>query len=260
VSRDAAHRAARRQAERAGVVGMPCARCGYTIQAGQLWDLDHVDELWVDGGGGRTLPSHQACNRAHGARLGNQRRGAQRKGTPVKLIDALTRPVIRRWPAAGIEVEPDQSATWVVRAAVDDTLVVTVDCLPPIPGTRAVVERVTEWWSEWQLEAIGIDPRSPSSILLGRLGDAGMPIEQADAPGVALAHGKFLELLRDGRLRIRGHKALDTAAGRAQERKLAGSTALQREHGAAALNAAELAVLVLDTEGPASGQPSAWVI
>jgi hypothetical protein len=58
-----------------------------------------------------------------------------------------------------------------------------------------------------------------------------------------------VDLLTGGLLRIRGHDALDQAAQQAQERRLAGSQAVDRYSGTdpAPLVAAELAVWVLVT-------------
>jgi hypothetical protein len=76
-------------------------------------------------------------------------------------------------------------------------------------------------------------------------------VKAADAHGLAVAHGTFVDLLAGGRLRIRGHGALDEAARLAAERRLAGAQAVDRYQGGdmAPLNAAELAVWAL-VSGP----------
>lgn len=60
---DAEHRRLRREWERKGVVGRPCARCKKPILAHQAWDLGHTDDrkAW-------TGPEHAACNRSAGGR------------------------------------------------------------------------------------------------------------------------------------------------------------------------------------------------
>jgi hypothetical protein len=78
---------------------------------------------------------------------------------------------------------------------------------------------------------------------------------------MAVAHGRFQDLLDADRLRVRGHEALDEAARQAHERKLAGSFAVER-FGVADLSplvAVELAVWALGDD-PASNQPGAWVM
>jgi hypothetical protein len=150
------------------------------------------------------------------------------------------------WPAMGVEVSADRACTWVVRAAEAGERVV-VELLDPVPGTFAVLEQFPGWCTDWQVAGIGVDPRSPSATLAEPMQQAGLPVKLADAHAMAVAHGRFRDLLAAGGLRIRGHDALDTAAARAVERRLAGSAAVDRYAGPdmAPLNAAELAVWVL---------------
>jgi hypothetical protein len=150
------------------------------------------------------------------------------------------------WPAVGVEVAGDRACTWVARAAEAGGRV-TVELLDPVPGTVAVLELLGQWWMAWQAAGIGVDPRSPSATLVEPMVKAGLPVKQADAHGMAVAHGRFRDLLAAGGLRIRGHQALDAAAARASERRLAGSAAVDRYAGAdpAPLVAAELAVWAL---------------
>ncbi len=50
-----------------------CARCGWPILPGQLWDLDHAS-----GKSSYLGPSHRRCNRSAGAAKGNRMRGQRR--------------------------------------------------------------------------------------------------------------------------------------------------------------------------------------
>jgi hypothetical protein len=150
------------------------------------------------------------------------------------------------WPAAGVEVSADRARTWVARAARYKDGVV-VELLDPIPGTEAAVGLLKGWRTDWQVEKLGIDPRSPSATLVQPLADGGLPVQAADAHGQAVAHGIFQDLLTGGRLRVRGHGDLDRAARQAAERRLAGASAVDRYQGVdpAPLVASELAVWAL---------------
>jgi hypothetical protein len=154
--------------------------------------------------------------------------------------------VITVWPAAGVEVSADRQRTWVARAARHKDNVV-VELLDPIPGTELVTGLLAGWRTDWQIGKVGIDPRSPSATLVQPLQGAGLPLQAADAIGMACAHGTLQDLLAGGRLRVRGHSGLDRAARQAAERRLAGASAVDRYQGAdpAPLVAAELAVWAL---------------
>src|ERR1019366_8684990 len=111
---------------------------------------------------------------------------------------------------------------------------------------------------EWGIDAVAIDPRSPSATLVEPLKDHGMPLRLVDAQAMAVAHRRLVDLLAAGRLKVRGHDALDQAARQASERRLAGAQAVDRYSGAdpAPLVAAELAVWALDIDDP--GGPGVW--
>ena len=240
MARSGDHAAVRRAFERAGVIGRPCARCGFPILPGDRWDLDHLEEAYVDGGRGRREPSHAYCNRSHGARLGNARRRSQPMRRPIVNITT--------WPALGIDMTPDRTKTWVARAARDARDCVVIELLDPLPVAPA--ERVAETLNErcglWDVLDVAIDPRSPAATLLDPVRRAGVPVKEADTHGVAVAHGQFQDLLNEGRLRVRGHSALDDAARLAAERKLAGAHAVDRYAAdLAPLVAAELAAWAL---------------
>jgi len=151
------------------------------------------------------------------------------------------------WPAWGVEVASDRTRTWVARAAWDDDQVAVVELLAPVVGSATVPALVDDWREKWRLEVVALDPRSPSATLVDPL--QGVAVKLADARGMAVAHGKFQDLLTGGRLRVRGHSALDEAARLAQQRRLAGAHAVDRyapDVDLAPLVAAELAVWALD--------------
>jgi hypothetical protein len=145
----------------------------------------------------------------------------------------------------------------VARAAHSDGVVV-LELLDPIEGATAVVQRVVDWWGEFRLEAVGVDPRSPSATVVEPLELAGMPVHLASAVDLAKAHGMLLDRLSDGSVRIAGHGAEDAAARQAMERRLAGSTGVDRYASSTApLLAVELALWALPAE---AFDPSVYVI
>jgi hypothetical protein len=146
----------------------------------------------------------------------------------------------------GIEVAADRKATWVALAGVRRSGHVIVKLLDPLPGA-GVAPTLARAWDDLPSPTVGIDPRSPSATLVEPLQAEGVPLRLADARGIAVAHGVLLDLLAVGRLRVRGHGALDQAARLAATRRLAGADAVERYGGAdlAPLLAAELAVWAL---------------
>jgi hypothetical protein len=164
------------------------------------------------------------------------------------------------WPAVGIEVSADRSRTWVARAALDGDLRVVVELLEPIPGTAMVVPTVAAWWSEWKVDDVAIAPRSPSATLVQPLTAELGVLKLADELAMAVAHGRFRDLVAGDRLRVRGHPALTDAARQASERRAGGAAAIDRWAGgdAAPLNAAELACWALDIDNPDGPKPGLW--
>lgn len=55
-----------------------CTRCRLPIGPGDAWDLDHTDDRTSYRG-----PSHQSCNRAHGADLTNSQRRRTANSRPL---------------------------------------------------------------------------------------------------------------------------------------------------------------------------------
>jgi hypothetical protein len=241
MSRPGDQRAWRARVAKAGVWGLLCPRCGQPILPGQEWDLDHVDQLWADGGGGRRLPAHSYCNRAHGARVGNHRRGEQRRLDKLMATQEIT-----VWAAASVQIDQARQNTWLATAARDDAGVTVVKLWPPLPGTD-VAAAITAMLEEWGTDRLAINPRSPSATLMQPLEAAGVRLQMADGVGRATAHGLFSDLLNSGRLAIIGRPELDAAARLAEQRRLAGSVALDAyQGGVEPLLSVQLAVWALE--------------
>jgi hypothetical protein len=76
---------------------------------------------------------------------------------------------------------------------------------------------------------------------------AGANLRPVDAVDMQAAHGRFLDLIHARRLNLTGPRELTRAARLAEERRLAGASALDGYAGAEPLLACELAVWVYDT-------------
>lgn len=159
-----------------------------------------------------------------------------------------------QWLGMGVEVAADRRQTWVCQAGVNWAGHVVVRLLDPLDGSL-VAGQITRLWERLPSPVVGIDPRSPSATLVEPLQAEGVPLKLADARGMATAHGHLLDLLAAGRLRVRGHQALDAAARQAVGRRLAGGEAVDRYSGPdlAPLVAAELAVWVVGDTDTAEG-------
>jgi hypothetical protein len=222
-----AHRAIRAQLM-PWAVGSACVRCGRPIEAGQPVDLDHRD----DGLGYRGL-AHATCNRRAGQERGVMLRQARRHRI-MKLENV----------ALGIEVSSDRMHTSIAAAARDGDRV-AVALLEYLDGTDTAAAVAEIAGRAVKLNALVIDPRSPAATLIEPLQALSVTVVQPTTHDVAVAHGRFVDELRAGRLRIADHPQLDAAAQHALTRPLAGGEALDRRKPAvdsSPLVAAQLAV------------------
>jgi hypothetical protein len=168
------------------------------------------------------------------------------------------------WVALGVEIAADRRCTWGCLAGVSQrSRKVVVELKDPLMGTDAAGE-IERLWARHDLQAIALDPRSPSSTLIDPLQAQCMPLRLADTIAVTTAHGRFMDLLNGGRMAVRGHRALDEAVRVAEERRLAGAVALDRyvpPVEQAPLLSAELACWGMGDPDEAEGaQPNVWVI
>lgn len=227
-----AHRAIRRRLA-ADAVGTPCVRCGVPIVPGDELDLDHTDD-----GRGYLGMAHASCNRAAGARKANALRGLRKR---IRMDD----------PKIGVEISVDRMHTSVVAAGRVPAGVV-FELIAYLDGSDTAAE-VVALCSARDIRQIVVDPRSPASTLIAPLKAARLTVTEPKAVDMAVAHGRFIDELRAGRLKYLPHPALDAAVQYAGSRPLAGAEAIERrrvEADAGPLAAAELAVwAVLD--GPA---------
>ena len=162
----------------------------------------------------------------------------------------------------GIEVYADRSHTAIVAARIPAPGVADIELLPLIEGTDAA-PAVGELAEAFEVAAVAADPKSNAATLIEPLRHL-VRLVTPDAAAVAVAHGRFADLMTAGRLRHHNQPALNAAIRFASVRALAGSWAVQRygnRTDPAPAVAAELAVWALgDLEHPEGAEPSAWVI
>ena len=146
--------------------------------------------------------------------------------------------------ALGIEVSSDRLHT-AIAAAARDADRVTVALVEYLNGTDTAATVAEIAGSAVGLLGVVIDPRSPAATLIEPLHALGVALTTPTTHEVAVAHGRFVDELRAGRLRIAEHPNLDAAAQHALARPLAGGEALDRRKPAvdqSPLVAAELAL------------------
>jgi hypothetical protein len=158
--------------------------------------------------------------------------------------------------ALGVEVSHDRMHTAIVAAAKDGTGV-AVELLDYLDGPDTAAHVAELVGRVINRIGVVIDPRSPAATLIGPLKALRVDVTEPNTHQVAVAHGRFVDELRAGRLSIAEHPVLDLAAQHALARPLAGAEALERRKSlvdASPLVAAELAVwAVLDGPQPHDG-------
>jgi len=204
---------------------------------GQVLDLDHRDDRAAYLGF-----SHRPCNRAAGARLGNQRRRARRERAK-RMVKKVS---------LGVEIAEDRRHTSIVGAGYVSKGIVLIDLLAYLTGTEAT-STILRLRKTRKVQSVVIDPHSPGATLIKPLTDAEVTVTQPSTSDIAVAHGTFLDELAAGRLRHAGQPELDAAVRHGAQRPLGGAAAWQRRGmpvDVSPLSAATLAVWGL-LNGPA---------
>ena len=93
---------------------------------------------------------------------------------------------------------------------------------------RGAVSRLAELSEKHDPVAVVVDPRSQAATLLRPLADAGVFVTEPGTADVVVAHGEFLDLVRDGMLAHLEQPPLTSAVRAAQQRPLAGAQAWER--------------------------------
>ena len=90
---------------------------------------------------------------------------------------------------------------------------------------RGIVARMAGLWAKHDPVAVVVNPKSQSGTLVKPLGEAGILVTLMTAQDVAVGHGEFLDLVRDGGLAHLDQPPLTAAVRAAQQRPLAGAQA-----------------------------------
>ena len=90
---------------------------------------------------------------------------------------------------------------------------------------RGAVAKLAGLWEKHDPVATVVDPRSQAATLLHPLAEAGVLVTEPATADVAVAHGEFLDLVRDGLLAHLSQPPLTAAVQAAQQRPLAGAQA-----------------------------------
>lgn len=163
-------------------------------------------------------------------------------------------------PSMGVEIAVDRLHTSIVVAGRSEAGVV-FELVAYLDGTDTAPV-VAAMAGERKVAQVAVDPRSPAATLIAPLRALGMAVVEPAATDMAVAHGRFVDELRAGRLRYVPHPALDAAVQFAGSRPLAGAEAIERrkvEADAGPLAAAELAVwVVLDAKPPIDVAMNTW--
>lgn len=158
--------------------------------------------------------------------------------------------------AIGVEVSHDRLHTSIAAAGRDGDRV-AVALIEYLDGTDTAAQIAEIAGRAAGLLGVIVDPRSPGATLIEPLTALGVLLVAPNSHEVAVAHGRFIDELRAGRLKIGEHPQLDAAAQHAIARPLAGGEALDRRRAVvdtSPLVAAELAVWrVLTAPTPYSG-------
>jgi hypothetical protein len=220
--------------------GQPCPRCGRPMLPSQPLDLDHRDDR-----AGYLGMSHSRCNRQAGARLGNARRRAERDRS-IRMVTEV---------ALALEIAEDRQHTSIVAAGRLEDDLVLLDLVRYLPGTDPVAA-VLALREEQTVRAVAVDPHSHAATAIRPLEQAGVPVTKPTSSELAVAHGRFLDLLAAGRIRHRGQAELTAAMRALEQRRLGGASAPERRGApvdVAPAVAAELACWALvtaPTRGP----------
>jgi hypothetical protein len=194
-----------------------CRRCGKPLgpDAAKV-DLGHVDGDPTRYGG----LEHAACNRAAGAKFGNQlRRQRQQRGQD--LAEGLAE------VAVAVEVSQDRAHTAVCTAGYLDGDLVLVDLASYTDGTDPVPV-VVELQQRRTVLAVAVDPHSPAATAIVPLEAARVKVTRPSSSDLVVAHGLFLDALTAGRVRHRGQAVLTAGMRALEARRLGGATAPER--------------------------------
>lgn len=162
--------------------------------------------------------------------------------------------------ALGIEISEDRSKCAIAKAWREAPGRMAVKLVwhgpPPVAPTVTDALYVAD-----DPVAVAVDPRSQSATLCAQLAELGVMVKRLGAEDVAVAHGEFMDAASAGALRHFGQAQLTAAVRGAQQRTLAGATAIERrvQVDQSPLTASEFAVWALRRWEEVSA-PSVWEV
>jgi hypothetical protein len=153
----------------------------------------------------------------------------------------------------GVEIAEDRQHTSIAAAGRIDGDLILVELVSYIGGTDPVAE-ILALQKARRVREVAIDPRSPGATLVKLLRNAGVIFTEMSSHDVAVAHGRFIDLLTAGNLKAARDERLTAAVKYGQDRRLGGASAWERRDvpkDVSPANAAEFAVwAVTDKSGP----------
>lgn len=160
--------------------------------------------------------------------------------------------------AIAIDVSPNRESAAIALAGTRLDGRAHVEVIDHRPGTRWVVDRVTDLVARWSPVAIALDPVGPAGSLLPRLLDAGIDVMQIGAREHAQACGALYDLVMAGDLRHMDQPQLNSAVAGARKRPLGDAFAFSRKGSGVDISPLVAATLAVHARGTAKESESVY--
>ena len=128
----------------------------------------------------------------------------------------------------GLAISEDRQRCAIVAAGRSQTGKILVDLAPFYDHPRGAVARMQDLYERHDPVAVALDAKSQAATLKRPLAEVGIVVVELATEDVAVAHGEFLDLVRDGGLEHLDQEPLTVAVRAAQQRRLGGAAAWDR--------------------------------